>query len=44
MGGAIEVYREPKAGAYASRERLTSGALAPALLPDVKIDVATLLT
>ena len=42
-GSAIEVYREPKEGAYASRERLTDGLLAPALVPGVTIDVTGLL-
>ena len=40
---AVEVCREPKEGAYASRERLTGGLLAPALVPGVTIDVARLL-
>ncbi len=43
LGGAVEVYREPKDGAYGSRERLTNGSLAPALIPGVTIDVAALL-
>jgi Uma2 family endonuclease len=43
LGAAIEVYREPKAGAYTSRERLTSGALAPLLVPGAAIDVTALL-
>jgi Uma2 family endonuclease len=43
VGGAVEVYREPKDGAYASRERLAGGSLAPTLVPDVTIDVAGLL-
>ena len=42
-GSAVEVYREPKEGAYASRERLTDGLLAPALVPGVTIDVTGLL-
>ncbi len=42
-GRAVEVYREPKDGAYVSRERLTNGSLAPALVPDVMIDVPGLL-
>ncbi|HEY1885652.1 MAG TPA: Uma2 family endonuclease [Roseiarcus sp.] len=42
-GGAIEVYREPKKGAYVSRERFTNGSLAPALVSGVTIDVAGLL-
>jgi Uma2 family endonuclease len=43
LGSAIEVYREPKDGAYVSREPLTHGSLAPALIPGVTIDVAALL-
>jgi Uma2 family endonuclease len=43
LGAAIEVYREPKEGGYASRERLTSGALAPLLVPGAAIDVTALL-
>ena len=43
LGAAVEVCREPKEGAYASRERLTGGPLAPALVPGVTIDVARLL-
>jgi len=39
---AVEVYREPKADAYA-RERLTSGTLAAALVLGVTIDVARLI-
>ena len=42
IGTALEVYREPREGAYASRERLTSGLLAPALVPGATIDVAGL--
>jgi Uma2 family endonuclease len=43
VGGAVEVYRAPKEGAYASGERLTAGLLSPALVPGVTIDVAALL-
>ena len=43
-GSAVEVYREPKDGAYASREWRTSGSLAPALVPGVTIDVTGLLS
>jgi Uma2 family endonuclease len=43
LGGAVEVYREPKEGAYGSRERLTGGRLAPALVPGATIDVARLI-
>jgi Uma2 family endonuclease len=43
VGGAVEVYRAPKEGVYASRERLTAGLLSPALVPAVTIDVAGLL-
>jgi Uma2 family endonuclease len=32
LGAAIEVYREPKEGAYLSRGRLASGSLAPLLV------------
>jgi Uma2 family endonuclease len=42
-GAAVEVYREPKDGAYVSRERLTGGLLVPALVPAVTIDVAGLI-
>jgi Uma2 family endonuclease len=42
-GSAVEVYREPKDGAYILRERLTDGLLAPALVPGVTIDVTGLL-
>ena len=42
LGGAVEVYREPKVGAYASHERLANGSLAPALVSGVTIDVAGL--
>jgi Uma2 family endonuclease len=43
LGAAIEVYREPKDGGYSFRQRLTSGSLAPLLVPGVAIDVAALL-
>jgi Uma2 family endonuclease len=43
FGAAIEVYREPKEGAYASRERLSDGLLVPTLIPGVTIDVAGLI-
>jgi len=42
-GAAIEVYREPKGDAYVFKERLTSGSLAPALVPSVAIDLGGLL-
>jgi Uma2 family endonuclease len=41
---AVEVYREPAGDAYARKERLTSGPLAPALLPSVAIDIGALLS
>jgi Uma2 family endonuclease len=44
VGGAVEVYREPKEGAYGSRERLTGGPLAPALVPGLAIDVVGLIS
>jgi Uma2 family endonuclease len=42
-GAAIEVYREPAGDGYTLNERLTSGPLAPALLPAVAIDVGALM-
>jgi Uma2 family endonuclease len=42
-GGGVEIYREPKEGAYARRERLVGGELSPALVPQLTIDVAWLL-
>ena len=42
-GAAIEVYREPAGDAYALKERLISGPLAPVLVPGVAIDVGALL-
>ena len=42
-GGAVEVYRAPKNGAYAHLERLMGGSLSPALVPELAIDVAALL-
>lgn len=43
VGGAVEIYREPKDGAYVSRERLANGPLSPALVPGVTIEVSGLL-
>jgi Uma2 family endonuclease len=42
-GAAIEVYREPRGDAYALKERLTSGSLAPVLVPGVMVDIAAFL-
>ena len=42
-GAAVEIYRGPKDGAYASQERRTGGSLTPDLVPSVAIDVAALL-
>jgi len=42
-GAALEIYRQPKEGAYALMERRTSGSLTPDLVPSVAIDVAALL-
>jgi Uma2 family endonuclease len=42
-GAAIEVYREPAGDAYAFSERLTSGSLAPVLVPGIAIDFGALL-
>jgi Uma2 family endonuclease len=41
-GAAIEVYRSPKDGDYAARERHSSGVLSPALVSGIAIDVAAL--
>jgi len=43
VGGAVEVYREPKDGAYASRRLLADGLLSPALVRSGTIDVAGLI-
>jgi Uma2 family endonuclease len=42
-GAAVEIYRGPKEGGYASQERRTAGSLTPDLVPSVAIDVAALL-
>jgi Uma2 family endonuclease len=42
-GPAVEVYRGPAGDAYSFSERLSSGSLAPVLVPDVTIDVGALL-
>jgi len=43
VGGAVEVYREPKDGAYASRQLLADGLLSTSLIQSVTIDVAGLI-
>jgi Uma2 family endonuclease len=43
LGATVEVNREPNEGAYALRERLTGGPLAPGLVPGATIDLAGLL-
>jgi hypothetical protein len=43
VAAAVEVHRTPNQSAYASRERLTDGLLAPALVPGATIDVAGLI-
>ncbi|MBV8441463.1 MAG: Uma2 family endonuclease [Hyphomicrobiales bacterium] len=43
LGAAIEVYRQPAGADYARKERLTSGSLAPGLVPGVTLDVGALL-
>lgn len=43
VSAAVEIYREPKDGAYVSRERLAHGPLSPALVSSVTIEVAALL-
>jgi Uma2 family endonuclease len=42
-GNAVEVYRNPTEGRYVTSSRMTRGALTPARIPEVTIDVATLL-
>jgi Uma2 family endonuclease len=42
-GSAVEVYRDPAEGRYASSARMTQGALTPLHIPEVTIDIATLL-
>jgi Uma2 family endonuclease len=42
-GRAVEVYRDPMEGRYASSSRMTRGALTPVRVPAVTIDVSTLL-
>jgi Uma2 family endonuclease len=42
-GGAVEVYRDPGEGRYASTARMTQGAVTPVRIPEVTIDVAALL-
>jgi Uma2 family endonuclease len=43
QGAAVEVYREPAGDAYAVKERLTAGSLAPVVVPGVSIDFGVLL-
>ena len=42
-GGAVEVYRSPTDDSYASFGRMTQGSLTPKRIPEVTIDIATLL-
>ena len=42
-GAAIEIYRQPKEGAFSLTERRTGGSLTPDLVPSLAIDVAALL-
>ncbi len=41
-GAAIEVFREPRQGTYASSARQASGVLSPLLVPGIAIDIAAL--
>ena len=43
VSAAVEIYREPKDGAYVRRERLAHGPLSPALVSGVTIEVSGLL-
>ena len=42
-GRAVEVYRNPTDGRYASSGRMSQGALTPVRIPEVTIDIAALL-
>jgi len=42
-GGAVEVYRDPTEGRYASSMRMTQGSLTLVRIPEVTINIATLL-
>ena len=42
-GGAVEVYRDATEGRYASSVRMTQGSLTPVRIPEVTINIATLL-
>lgn len=42
IGRAVELYREPAAGAYAWRRRRSDGLVTLALLPEVEVDLASL--
>ncbi|HKI14082.1 MAG TPA: Uma2 family endonuclease [Roseiarcus sp.] len=42
-GGAVEVYRDPTEGRYASSVRMSQGSLTPIRIPEVTINIATLL-
>lgn len=43
FGTGVEVFRQPKEGAYSLGERRTSGGLSPSLVPGVTVDIAELL-
>lgn len=43
FGGAVEVYRDPTEGRYASSVRMTQGSLTPVRIPEATINIATLL-
>ena len=42
-GSAVEVYRDPQEGRHASSQRVTQGSLTPVRIPEVTINIATLL-
>ena len=42
-GRAVEVYRNPTDGRYASSGRMSQGSLTPVRIPEVTIDIAALL-
>jgi Uma2 family endonuclease len=41
-GAAVEIFRQPRDGAYESRERQTSGSLLPSGVPGLAIDIGAL--
>jgi Uma2 family endonuclease len=42
-GAAVEIYRDPAEGRYASSVRMTQGSLTPVRIPELTIKIAALL-